>query len=199
MSYASLMVYVEIDGIPEQRVRIASELARKFDAALIGFSARAVPPPFVAEGVIIEEATEADIKQMQAALAKRGDWFRSVVGAIAGHRMANRAGFSGRRIGARSALCRSGHHGSNKFRAAMTLTELSIRARFFSSWAGPRCLLHQASPRCGPNMWSWPGRIRARRAGLCWMRCHFCVSPSAFRSSKSVPGTRNETRRTANQ
>lgn len=81
MSYASIMVYVEIEGIPEQRVRIASELAEKFDAALIGFSARAVPPPFVAEGVIIEEATELDIKQMQAALTKRGDWFRGVAGA----------------------------------------------------------------------------------------------------------------------
>jgi nucleotide-binding universal stress UspA family protein len=82
MSYAALMVYVDIEGIPEQRVRIASDLARKLDAALIGFSARAVPPPFVAEGVIIEEATEADIKQMQTALAKRGDWFRGVVGDV---------------------------------------------------------------------------------------------------------------------
>ena len=80
MSYAALLVYVDVDGIPEQRVRIASELAAKFNAALIGFSARAVPPPFVAEGVIIEEATEADVKQMQAALAKRGDWFRRTVG-----------------------------------------------------------------------------------------------------------------------
>jgi nucleotide-binding universal stress UspA family protein len=82
MSYAALMVYVELDGIPEQRVRIASELAAKFDAALIGFSARAVPPPFVAEGVIIEETTEADIKQMQATLTKRESWFRGVVGAL---------------------------------------------------------------------------------------------------------------------
>lgn len=81
MSYAALMVYVEIEGIPEQRVRIASELAGKFDAALIGVSARAVSPPFVAEGVIIEETTEADIRQMRAALAKRGDWFRGVAGA----------------------------------------------------------------------------------------------------------------------
>jgi len=74
------MVYVDVDRIPEQRVRIASELAAKFDAALIGFSARAVPPLFVAEGVIIEEATEADIREMHTALAKRGDWFCGVVG-----------------------------------------------------------------------------------------------------------------------
>lgn len=101
MSYAALLVYVDVDGIPEQRVRIASELAAKFNAALIGFSARAVPPPFVAEGVIIEEATEADVKQMQAALAKRGDWFQPDrrLGS-SGHRVAITAGFSGRRIGA---------------------------------------------------------------------------------------------------
>ncbi len=80
MSYAALMVYVDADGIPEQRVRIAADLAAKFNAALIGISARAVPPPFVAEGVIIEEATEGDIKQMQAGLVKKGDWFRGVVG-----------------------------------------------------------------------------------------------------------------------
>ena len=80
MSYASLMVYVEIEGIPEQKIRIASDLARKFDATLIGISARAVPPPFVAEGVIIEEMTEDDIKRIQAELTRRGDWFRGVAG-----------------------------------------------------------------------------------------------------------------------
>ena len=80
MSYASLMVYVESEGIPEQRVRIAAELAKKFDAALIGFSARAVPPPFVAEGVIIEEVTESDVAEMRTELAKRGNWFRGVAG-----------------------------------------------------------------------------------------------------------------------
>ena len=79
MSYAALMVYVDVDGVPEQRVRIASELAAKFNAALIGCSARAVPPLFVSEGVIIEEATEADIEQMRKALAERGDWFRGIV------------------------------------------------------------------------------------------------------------------------
>ena len=81
MSYAALMVYVDADGIPEQRVRIAADLAAKFDAALIGISARAVPPLFVAEGVIIQEATEDDIKQMRSGLVKRGAWFRGVVGA----------------------------------------------------------------------------------------------------------------------
>ena len=77
MSYAALMVYVDFDGTPEKRVRIAAELAKKFNAALIGVSARAVPPLFVAEGVIIEEADE---KQMHAELTKRGNWFREIAG-----------------------------------------------------------------------------------------------------------------------
>lgn len=80
MSYAAIMVHVDIDGLPEQRIRIASELSARFGAALIGFSGRAVPPPFVAEGVVIEEATEADIARLKAALATKGAWFRDVAG-----------------------------------------------------------------------------------------------------------------------
>lgn len=82
MTYKAVMVYVDIDGIPEQRVRIASQVAVRFGATLIGFSARAVPSPFVAEGVIIEEVTEADIKQMRVELEKRGEWFRGIAGDI---------------------------------------------------------------------------------------------------------------------
>jgi nucleotide-binding universal stress UspA family protein len=80
MSYAAIMVHVDIDGLPERRIRIASELSARFDAALIGFSGRAVPPPFVAEGVVIEEATEADIARLKAALAAKGAWFRDIAG-----------------------------------------------------------------------------------------------------------------------
>jgi nucleotide-binding universal stress UspA family protein len=105
MTYAAVMVYVDIEGIPEQRVRIASELARKFDAALIGFSARAIPPPFVAEGVIIEEATEADIKQMQTTLDKRAGWFRGVVsGDVKDVEWRSRLDFPGEAL-AREARC----------------------------------------------------------------------------------------------
>jgi nucleotide-binding universal stress UspA family protein len=80
MSYAAIMVHVDIDGLPEQRIKIASELSTRFDAALIGFSGRAVPAPFISEGVVIEEATEADVARLKAALAKKGAWFRNVAG-----------------------------------------------------------------------------------------------------------------------
>jgi nucleotide-binding universal stress UspA family protein len=80
MGYSALMVYVDAEGASELRVRIAADLAARFDAALIGLSALAMPKPFVAEGVIIEEATEADVAGMRARLAKKGEWFRATVG-----------------------------------------------------------------------------------------------------------------------
>lgn len=81
MAYASLLVYVDAEGAPEQRVRLAAGLADKFNATLIGLSARAIPPPLVTEGVVVEQMTETEIKDMRAALADKGNWFRSVAGA----------------------------------------------------------------------------------------------------------------------
>ncbi len=80
MSYVAVMVYVEADGTPEQRVRLAASLADKFTATLIGLSALAIPPPIVADGVVMDGMTDVDIKLMRAKLADRGNWFRSVAG-----------------------------------------------------------------------------------------------------------------------
>jgi nucleotide-binding universal stress UspA family protein len=80
MSYASVMVYVEADGTPEQRVRLAASLAEKFNTTLIGLSALAVPLPVLADGMIMDKPTEADIELMRAKLADKGDWFRAIAG-----------------------------------------------------------------------------------------------------------------------
>jgi nucleotide-binding universal stress UspA family protein len=80
MSYASLMVYVEADARPERRVRLAAMLADKFSATLTGVSALAVPPPVVADGMVIAESTVEDIELMRAKLAYKGDWFRGIAG-----------------------------------------------------------------------------------------------------------------------
>ena len=53
MSYATLLVYVNADHVSKQLVGVAAGLADKFSAKLIGLSALAVMPPFVAEGVVI--------------------------------------------------------------------------------------------------------------------------------------------------
>ncbi|HEY7298207.1 MAG TPA: universal stress protein [Xanthobacteraceae bacterium] len=80
MSYAALLVYVEAYARPEERVRLAAELADRFKAQLIGLSALAIPPPIVADGMILSGPTETDIKLMQAKLAEKGAWFCGLAG-----------------------------------------------------------------------------------------------------------------------
>ena len=80
MSYAAVMVYVEADETPEQRVRVAASLAEQFHATLIGISALAIPPPIVADGMVLDEFTDVDIELMKARLADKGSWFRRIAG-----------------------------------------------------------------------------------------------------------------------
>lgn len=80
MTVAAVMVYVDPAQQAEGQVRVARSIATKFDASLIGVSAFAVEPTFVAEGVIIEETTPEDLKRMKTALAEKGQWFREIVG-----------------------------------------------------------------------------------------------------------------------
>jgi nucleotide-binding universal stress UspA family protein len=82
MSYATLMVYVAAEEAPEDLVRVAADVAGRFNATLIGVSALGVRPPFVAEGVVIDDKlTEAEIKRLRAKLADKGNWFRATVNA----------------------------------------------------------------------------------------------------------------------
>jgi nucleotide-binding universal stress UspA family protein len=80
VSYASVMVYVEADAAPERRVRLAASLADQFNAMLIGVSALAVPPPVMADGMVMDEWTDEDIELMRAKLADKGNWFRGIAG-----------------------------------------------------------------------------------------------------------------------
>ena len=82
MSYATLMVYVNADRVSKQLVSVAAGIAEKFSAKLIGLSALAIMPPFVAPGVVIvDNATEFDIAKMKATLAEAENKFRAAAGA----------------------------------------------------------------------------------------------------------------------
>jgi nucleotide-binding universal stress UspA family protein len=82
MSYATLMVYVNVDHVSKALVSVATGLADKFSAKLIGLSALAIVPPFVAEGVVIvDNATELDIAQMKTRLAEAENKFGAAAGA----------------------------------------------------------------------------------------------------------------------
>lgn len=81
MSYATLMVWVNIDHVSKQFVGVAADVADKFAAHLIGLSAVAMVPPFIAEGVVIvDHATEFDIDKTKATLAEAGSKVQAVVG-----------------------------------------------------------------------------------------------------------------------
>lgn len=79
MSFANVMVYVDPQQQEEGQIRIAEAIAKRFDGSLIGVSAFAVEPPFVAEGVIIEETSKDELRRMKAALAAKDAWFRKIV------------------------------------------------------------------------------------------------------------------------
>lgn len=81
MSYAALLVWVNVDHVSKQFVGVAADVAEKFAANLIGLSAVAIVPPFVAEGVVIvDDANEFDIAKVKGALAEAGDKVQAVVG-----------------------------------------------------------------------------------------------------------------------
>jgi nucleotide-binding universal stress UspA family protein len=82
MPYATVMVYVDADEAPEQRVRLAAGLADKFNATLIGMSAFAIRPAFMAEGAVVQDLMQTDIKELRGKLAGRGSWFRTTAGAV---------------------------------------------------------------------------------------------------------------------
>src|SRR5271166_76621 len=82
MSYASILVYVDADRKPEQRVRIAAGLADRFNAILIGLSSLGIPPTVVLpNGMVIDQPTDVDFALMKARLAQNGAWFNSIAAA----------------------------------------------------------------------------------------------------------------------
>jgi len=80
MTITTVMVHVDPTQQAEEQVRVARDVAARFGASVIGVSALDVPPPVVAEGVVIQAATADDLKDMKTKLAEKEEWFRNVVG-----------------------------------------------------------------------------------------------------------------------
>jgi nucleotide-binding universal stress UspA family protein len=78
MSYATLMVYVEAGDGSEHTIRLATQLADKFTAKLIGVSAMPLRPPMIVNGIVVDAVTEADIGKMMARLSEKEKWFRQI-------------------------------------------------------------------------------------------------------------------------
>jgi nucleotide-binding universal stress UspA family protein len=77
MSFAALMVHLEIEPHVPRRVDIAVDLAERFQAALIGVAGWAPHPAFAAEGVVIDaEYTAREFDDMRVRLAETEAAFR---------------------------------------------------------------------------------------------------------------------------
>src|SRR5215469_13747259 len=83
MSFATLMVHVELEPKTDARVRLAANLADRFASSLIGISA-SVLPPYPAENAyfVTKEFVEREHRDIRAALKRNEAWFRSAVGSV---------------------------------------------------------------------------------------------------------------------
>ena len=76
MSFAAMMVHVDVERDSEQRVQLALGLADRFQAALIGVAGLVLRPAFVAGAVVVySEPTRQDLENVTARLEEMGKKF----------------------------------------------------------------------------------------------------------------------------
>lgn len=76
MSFAAMMVHLDVERDCEQRVQLALAVADDFQAALIGIAGLALQPAFAAGGVVVyREPTEHDCRAMTARFDEMGRKF----------------------------------------------------------------------------------------------------------------------------
>jgi len=77
ISFATMMVHVDVDRDCERRVQLALALAHLFQATLIGVAGFSPRPAFAATGLVVyHEATEQDCKVVHARFDEMGRRFR---------------------------------------------------------------------------------------------------------------------------
>ena len=80
MSYAALMVHVDVDSELSARVRVAADLADRFRAHLIGIAGWAPSSLFPRRNAPLDPGTDRRLQDMKAALDQKGKEFCSAVG-----------------------------------------------------------------------------------------------------------------------
>jgi nucleotide-binding universal stress UspA family protein len=81
MSYATLMVYVDVEGKPDGRISVAADLARRFEAHLIGIASGAPISVVLGEDAPNKAAVEAlQLRDLKALLDEKAQQFRAAVG-----------------------------------------------------------------------------------------------------------------------
>jgi hypothetical protein len=113
MSFAAVMVHVDLAEPRDERVRLAAGLSSRFHSTLIGVAAWEPRPPLIYGGVVGDtEPTESLLQGMSDRLAEAAEHFRMVVGPdqpaemASGHRFADRIPGEGS-SGSRPRHCRT--------------------------------------------------------------------------------------------
>ena len=76
MSFAALMVHVDIEHESERRVELAIGLADRFQAALIGVAGCALWPAFIAGDARLTESNQYDLQKLMKRFEQRAKTFR---------------------------------------------------------------------------------------------------------------------------
>jgi nucleotide-binding universal stress UspA family protein len=83
MSYAAMIVHVGEEAYSDSRLRLASQLARRFNAKLIGLAAEEQRPLFVTDGFVADgELARLEYQEIAERLAGMEEYFRTCVGAM---------------------------------------------------------------------------------------------------------------------
>jgi nucleotide-binding universal stress UspA family protein len=78
MSFAALMVHFDAGPNSHHRLRLAVDLANRFEAALIGIAGRSYLPPFLANGNTVgSQRKNGEQQEMTDALVEIGEKFRA--------------------------------------------------------------------------------------------------------------------------
>jgi hypothetical protein len=76
MSFAAMMVHLDVERDCEQRVQLALDLAHRFEAALIGIAGLPLRPAFSAGGIVVYgEPSEQDCRAVAARFEEMGRKF----------------------------------------------------------------------------------------------------------------------------
>jgi nucleotide-binding universal stress UspA family protein len=82
MSFAAMMVHVELAEPRDERIRLAASLASRFHSTLIGVAAWEPRPPLTYGGVVVDtKPTDGLLQGISDQLAEAGEHFRTVAGA----------------------------------------------------------------------------------------------------------------------
>ena len=186
MSFAAMMVHLDVERDCEQRVQLALALADRFQAALIGIAGLALRPAFAAGGVVVyREPTEHDCRAVTARFEEMGKKFLHPGTAPQADRMAHRSRIALRARGAGGEGSGSRHRRTQAHEGA-TCTTLSTPAssccgRDGRSWWCPISSLHHRFAAS----W-WHARTRANAGARCATRFRFCGKPRKFWWSRSA-------------